>query len=131
MVSHVASAHFHRSSSANYGAGGQAIADYLSTYAGDEYAVVEVERVGCRYSLIIDPDWIRLAQTANDADHELVADMSLPRDSLIAVVAGWSQDWSNASSELSVEHSPDEIPHLRLASLRPSTTGADGTTPHR
>ena len=105
-----------------YGAGGHAVAEFLQTHAGDEYAIVEIERNEGRFSLILDPEWVEFALSV---DHELVEDMELPRGSLLAVVAGWNADWSSASSDLTVVLSPDEIPHLRLASLRPSSSGAE------
>jgi len=128
LLSHVASARFHGARSAASGAGGQAIADYLQSHAGEEYAVVEIQRDGGRFSLIVDPEWIRLALSASTIDQNLVDDMQLPRSTLLAVVAGWDTDWSNATSDLTVEHSPDQIPHLRLTSLRPSASGADRNT---
>jgi len=127
LLSHVASARFHGAHSAASGAGGQAIADYLQSHAGDEYAVVEVQRDADRFSLIVDSEWIRLALSASTIDQDLVDGMELPRNTLLAVVAGWDADWSNATSDLTVEHSSDQIPHLRLTSLRPSASGADRT----
>ncbi len=127
-VARIASARLHRASSAAYGAGGQAVTEFLKVHAGDDYAVVEIERNEGRFSLILDPEWVEMAQAA---DQEVIDDLELPRASLLAVVAGWAADWSRASSELTVDLSDDEIPHLRLASLRPSTAGAErNARPH-
>lgn len=119
----VASARIHGANSAIYGAGGQAVADYLISVAGENYAVVEIERCEGRFSLILDAEWVRLAQSTSNLD--LVRDLALPRNVVRAVVAGWATDWSYASSDLEIEHSSDAIPHLRLKSLRPSTSGAE------
>lgn len=99
------------------------MADCLASLIADDYAVAEVERSEGRFSLILDAEWVRLAQSTSN--HDLVEDMALPRNVVLAVVAGWATDWSNASSELEVDLSHDAIPHLRLTSLRPSTSGAD------
>ena len=119
----IASARLHRADSAAHGVGGRAIADFLQSHAGDEYAVVEVERKEGRFSLIVDPDWIEFARSA---DESIIDDMDLPRSTLLAVVAGWAIDWSKATSEeLTVVLSDDKIPHLRLASFLHSTSGAE------
>ncbi len=106
------------------------MADYLQSHAGDDYGVVEIERDEGRFSLIVDSEWLRLAHVAREVDQGLVEGMDLPRTVLLAVVSGWISDWSAATADLSVEQSEDQIPHLRLTSLRPSASSADGNVPH-
>lgn len=127
----IASARLHRAGSAAYGPGGQAVASFLRRLTGDDYAIVEIERNEGRFSLILDPDWVELARSSHAISPDIVDDMGLPRSSVRAVVEGWVSDWSEATSDLSVEHSADQIPHLRLTGLRPSPTGADrNARPH-
>lgn len=87
--------------------------------------MVEIERADERFSLIIDAEWARLATSTGTADGSLVEGMELPRNTLLAVVAGWVTDWNDATSDLEVQHSHDQIPHLRLRSIRRSSPGAD------
>ena len=116
----------HQASSVSNGAGSQAVMDYLHSHAGDDFAVVEVERAEGRFTLILDAEWVRLAQSAHARNTDLVADMELPRASLLAVIAGWHRDWDTTEATMTIDYSIDDIPHLRLTGRRPSTTGADG-----
>lgn len=126
FTTHIESARFHDADAAPCGGGARAIEDYLQSHIGNDYTVVEVSRPEGCFSLIVDANWFRLAQQASRSQTDVLGDLELPRSSLLAVVVGWSSDWVTASADLSVEYSTDHIPHLRLTSLRPSPSGADG-----
>ncbi len=123
---HIESARFHDAEAVPCGEGTRAIEGYLRANIGTDYTIVEVTRPDGRFSLIVESGWFRLAQHTAKRHPELLEDFELPRSCLLAVVAGWKRDWDNEPSGLSVQFSPDQIPHLRLTSLRPSPSGADG-----
>lgn len=106
-------------------AGSRAIVDYLERNVGDDCAVAEIERPEGRFSLVLDGNWLQLAHAAHEQTPALLDDLALPRNAVRAVVAGWQSDWEACSGDLTVDLSPDHVPHLRLASLRHSPAGAD------
>lgn len=106
------------------------MAEYLRSHAGGEYTVVAVERDEGRFSLIVDSEWVELARAAQQLSQDLVDDIDLPRNAVLAVVGGWISDWSDASADLTVEFSKDHIPHLCLTSLLPTRSDA-GRNPLR
>ena len=125
----VSSARFHTDGIDGFGPGGRAVSNALDALVGDDFVVVEIERDDGRFSLVIDAEWVRFAQLIGDVDQDLVDAVELPRSILRAVITGWSDDWWQATDELEIHESADSIPHLRLASLRPSPTGATRRNP--
>ncbi len=125
----MSSARFHTSGIDSFGPGGRAVSDALAELVGDDFVIVEIERDEGRFSLVIDAEWVRFAQLVGDTDQDLVDAVELPRSILRAVITGWSDDWWRATDELEIQDSADNIPHLRLTSLRPSSADADRRIP--
>ena len=125
----VSSARFHTAGIPSCGPGGRAVADALTALVGDDFVIVEIEREEGRFSLVIDSEWVRFAQFIGDVDQDLVDPVELPRSILRAVVTGWSDDWWRATADLEITDGADNIPHIRLTSLRPSSAGADRRIP--
>jgi len=90
----------------------------IDTYLGDnidgDYAMVEIERAEGHFTLVVDAGFIELARSAERENPDLVEDLTLPRATLRAVVAGWPDEWCSADRHLHVHHSVDHIPHLTL-----------------
>lgn len=90
----------------------------MSELVGDRYVVAQVRRDEGRFTLIIDADWIELAKSLVNSRQDLIEVDDLPRSVLLAVVAGWPDDWVSTDEPVDVQLADDGVPHLRLIANR-------------
>lgn len=110
---HIESATLHTGGRIEGGPGSAKVSSALSELVGDRFVVARIRRDDGRFSLIIDADWVELAESLVNSGQDLVEVGDLPRSMLLAVVAGWPEDWHCADGAVEVHVSDDDIPHLR------------------
>lgn len=112
---HIRSATLHTGGPLPGGPGAAKISSALSELVGDRFVVAQIRRDDGRYTLIIDANWIALAKSLVDSGQDLIEVGDLPRSMLLAVVAGWPEDWQCSQGPVDVHLSDDGIPHLRTS----------------
>lgn len=61
----------------------------VGALAGEFVVVVRLEGASGRATLLLDPDWVGLAQEAQALDPALVADMDVPDGAIVGFHDGW------------------------------------------
>lgn len=116
VPAHVHSATLHTGGCLRGGPGAAKVSTALSELVGDRFVVAQIRRDEGRFTLIIDADWVALAEMLVNSGQDLIDVGDLPRSMLLAVVAGWPDDWRSSQGPVEVHMSDDGIPHLRAAS---------------
>lgn len=105
--------------------GHPAIGTYLEDHIDVDSAMITLARPEGHFTLVVDASYVELARAAQQVDPTIVDGLMLPRVAVLAVIAGWPDEWLAGCSDLRVHVSQDGVPHLRLFDSSSPTVGAD------
>ncbi len=78
-------------------------------------ALILITRGGCPFTMLVDGEWIIMAQEAQQIDPSLVRDVSMPTSALLAVVSNWPDQWLEMDWASHITHRADGV--LRLEAV--------------